>query len=54
MQIDFNPQLLKSSERFLNQLEKECKKLNSKGKDSLQDIRLLQNEIDELMSSWEV
>ena len=54
MILDFNPQLLKASEKFLNDIERECKKLNSDQTESLKEIKLIQTEIDEIMKSWEV
>ena len=54
MVLDFNPQLLKASEKFLNDLERECLKLNKENSESLKEIKLIQNEIDELMQEWEV
>ena len=54
MTLDFNPQLLKASEKFLNDLERECLKLNRDNSESLKEIKLIQNEIDELMEEWEV
>ena len=54
MVLDFNPQLLKASEDFLNDLEKESKKLNKENSESLKEIKLLQAEITELMTNWEV
>ena len=54
MVLDFNPQLLKASEKFLNDLERECLKLNRDNSESLKEIKLIQNEIDELMQEWEV
>ena len=54
MILDFNPQLLKSSAKFLNDLERECKKLNKDQCETLKEVKLIQNEIDELMQEWEV
>ena len=54
MILDFNPQLLKSSEKFLDNLERQTKALNKDNRDSLKEIRLLQSEINELMQDWEV
>ena len=54
MTINFNPLLLKASEKFLDDLERECKKLNKENSDSLKEVRILQSEISEIMNEWEV
>jgi len=54
MTINFNPQLLKASEKFLDDLERECKKLNKENSESLKEVRILQSEISEIMQEWEV
>ena len=54
MTLDFNPQLLKASEKFLDDIERECKRLNRDQTETLKEVKLLQNEIDEIMNEWEV
>ena len=54
MTIDYNPLLLKASEKFLDDLERECKKLNKENSESLKEVKLLQDEISEIMNAWEV
>ena len=54
MTINFNPLLLKASQKFLDDLEKECKQLNKENSDSLKEVRILQSEISEIMQEWEV
>ena len=54
MTINFNPLLLKASQKFLDDLEKECKQLNKENSDSLKEVRILQSEISEIMNEWEV
>ena len=43
MTLDFNPQLLKASEKFLNDLERECLKLNRDNSESLKEIQITQS-----------
>ena len=54
MTINFNPMLLKKSQEFLDDLERECKQLNKENSDSLKEVRILQEEISEIMNEWEV
>ena len=54
MHINFNPQLLKASQKFLEDLERESKELNKENSDSLKEVRILQKEISEIMNEWEV
>ena len=54
MHINFNPLLLKASQKFLDDLERECKQLNKENSDSLKEVRILQEEISEIMNEWEV
>ena len=54
MTINFNPLLLKASQKFLDDLERECKQLNKENSDSLKEVRILQSEISEIMQEWEV
>tara|TARA_Y100000310_G_scaffold79911_1_gene76590 strand:+ start:807 stop:1028 length:222 start_codon:yes stop_codon:yes gene_type:complete len=54
MHINFNPLLLKASQKFLDDLERECKQLNKENSDSLKEVRILQEEISEIMQEWEV
>ena len=54
MTINFNPLLLKASQKFLDDLERECKQLNKENSESLKEVRILQSEISEIMNEWEV
>ena len=54
MTIDYNPLLLKASQKFLDDLERECKQLNKENSESLKEVRILQSEISEIMNEWEV
>ena len=54
MTINFNPLLLKASQKFLDDLERECKQLNKENSDSLKEVKILQSEISEIMNEWEV
>ena len=54
MTINFNPLLLKASQKFLDDLERECNQLNKENSDSLKEVKILQSEISEIMNEWEV